>query len=169
MSVGLLILRLVVGLTLAAHGSQKLFGWFGGGGIRGTAPVMEHLGFRPGHVHAFLAGLGEVGAGLCLALGLFTPLAAAVAVAVMLVAGVRAHRPSGFFVQNGGFEYVLVLGATGLSLAFIGPGTLSLDYGLGLSWSGVPWGLLALAVGVLGAGFHLLTTRRSAPQPVRPA
>src|SRR5258708_12780988 len=79
MAIGLLIMRLVFGLTMAAHGSQKLFGWFGGGGIAGTAPFMEQLGFRPGRLHAALAGLTEAGGGLVLALGPFPPPGAAAA------------------------------------------------------------------------------------------
>src|SRR6267143_1752562 len=89
MSIGILILRLVVGLTLAAHGAQKLFGWFGGYGLTGTGGFLEQLGFVPGRRHALLAGLAETGAGLLLALGLLTPLAAAVALSVMVVLGVR--------------------------------------------------------------------------------
>src|SRR5580765_1870434 len=98
MDLGLLILRVVVGLTLAAHGSQKLFGWFGGYGLAGTGSFLEQLGFRPGRVQAFLAGAAEAGGGLLLAAGLFTPLAAAAIVAVMFVAIVSVHWPKGFFV-----------------------------------------------------------------------
>ncbi len=76
---------------------------------------------------------------------------------------------NGFFVQNGGIEYTLVLGVSALSLAFTGPGTLSLDYALGISWSGAPWGVFALALGALGGGFHIFASRRSTPQPARQA
>ena len=119
MTIGLLILRLVFGITMAAHGSQKLFGWFGGGGIAGTAPFMEQLGFRPGRLHAVLAGLTEAGGGLMLAVGLLTPLAAAMIVSVMFVATVTVHLAKGFFLQNGGYEYTLAL-ATG-ALAWHSP------------------------------------------------
>jgi putative oxidoreductase len=169
MSIGLFLLRLVVGLTFAAHGGQKLFGWFEGGGIGATASAMEQMGFRPGRLNAFLSGLAEFGAGLALALGLFTPVAAGVAVAVMLVAGVGVHLRNGFFLQKGGVEYVLVLGVSALSLAFTGPGTLSLDHALGISWSGAAWGVFALALGGLGGGFHIFASRRSPPQPARQA
>src|SRR5689334_19175150 len=132
MDIGLLLLRFAAGLTLAAHGAQKLFGWFGGYGLDGTGGFMEALGFVPGRRHAFLAGLAETAGGLLLALGLATPAAAAIVFAVMLVATVTVHVKKGFFVSNGGYEYNLVLGLSGLSVAFTGPGTFSLDAILGL-------------------------------------
>jgi putative oxidoreductase len=159
MSIGLLILRLAVGLTLAAHGSQKLFGSFGGGGIGGTAPFMEQLGFRPARLHAFLAGLSEVVGGLFLAVGLLTPLASAIVVAVMFSAAMSVHAHSGFFAQKGGYEYVFILAASALAVAFTGPGALSVDYLIGLSWSGPFWGLAALLVGLAGGGVSLLSRR----------
>jgi putative oxidoreductase len=164
MSIGLLIVRLVVGLTLAAHGAQKLFGWFGGGGIAGTGAGLEHLGFRPGRVQAALAGVIEVGGGLFVAAGLLTPAAAASVVAVMIVAAVSAHLRNGFFAQNGGFEYAFVLGAVALGLAFTGPGSLSVDHALGLSLSGLTWGTAALIAGLVG-GTVPLATRQRAAQP----
>src|SRR5438876_11448049 len=97
MSIGLLILRLVVGLSLAAHGAQKLFGWFGGHGIAGTGQFLEQLGFRPGRPHAVQAGLAELVGGLFLATGFLTPAAAAAVVAVMVVAAVSVHVKKGFF------------------------------------------------------------------------
>lgn len=167
MSIGLLILRLVVGLTLAAHGTQKLFGWFGGYGLSGTGQFLEQLGFRPGRLQAALAGTAELLAGLFLAAGFLTPAAAAAVFAVMLVAAVSVHLKSGFFAHNGGYEYTLVLGGTALALAFTGPGALSLDQALGISWSGEAWGLAALAAGLIGGGVPLLarhTTKPSAAQ-----
>src|SRR5258707_14810929 len=104
MSVGLLILRRVVGLGLAAHGAQKLFGWFGGYGIAGTGQFFEQLGFRPGRLHAVQAGLAEGFGGLFLAAGFLTPAAAAVLVAGMLVAAVAAPLQGGFFLQKSGDE-----------------------------------------------------------------
>ncbi|HVJ27733.1 MAG TPA: DoxX family protein, partial [Vicinamibacterales bacterium] len=95
MEIGLLLIRAVVGLTMAAHGAQKLFGWFGGYGLEGTGGFLEQLGFRPGRRHAFMAGLVETGGGLFLALGLLTPFAAAAIVAVMLVAAVTVHLKGG--------------------------------------------------------------------------
>jgi putative oxidoreductase len=156
MNIGLLILRAAIGLTLAVHGSQKLFGWFGGGGITGTGSVMEMLGFRPGRLHAILAGLTEFGGGLFLAAGFLTPLAASAVIGVMTVAAVSAHWGKGFFLQNGGFEYTFVLAASALGIAFAGPGALSLDRALAISWSGARWGLAALVLGLATSGLQLL-------------
>ncbi len=162
MSIGLLILRLVVGLSLAAHGAQKLFGWFGGYGLTGTGKFLEQLGFRPGRVQAALAGIAEVLGGQFLAAGFLTPAAAAAVVAVMLVAAVSVHLKNGFFAPSGGYEYTLVLGAAALALAFTGPGVLSLDHALGIAWSGGISGLAALATGLIGGAVPLLA-RKTAP------
>jgi putative oxidoreductase len=162
MSIGLLILRLVVGLGLAAHGAQKLFGWFGGHGLEGTGQFLEQLGFRPGRLHAVQAALAEFLGGLFLAAGFLTPAAAAAVVAVMLVAAVSVHLKGGFFAQNGGYEYALMLGAGALALAFTGPGELSLDQALGIDWSGPRWGVAALAAGLIGGALPLLARRAGA-------
>jgi putative oxidoreductase len=159
MSFGLLILRLVVGLTLAAHGAQKVFGWFGGYGLAGTGQFLEQLGFRPGRVQAALAGTAELVGGLFLAAGFLTPAAAAAIVAVMLVAAVSVHIKKGFFATNGGYEYTLVLAGAALALAFTGPGAFSLDQALGISWSGDAWGLASLAAGLIGGALPLLARK----------
>ena len=150
-----LLLRLTVGLTLAAHGGQKLFGWFGGPGLDAIGKGFETLGFYPGKRHALMAGLVETGAGLLLALGFVTPLAAAGVFAVMLVAAVSAHVKQGFFASSGGFEYTLVLGLAGLTVAFTGPGALSLDALLGYSLSGTLPGVAMLFVGLVGGAIQL--------------
>jgi putative oxidoreductase len=127
---GLLLLRLGTGGVLAAHGAQKLFGWFGGHGIEGTGQFMESVGYAPGRPSATAAGLAETGGGTLLALGLATPAAGAAAAGAM--AGASAvHAPNGFFNMEGGYEYAatLALAATGLAVA--GPGRLSLDHALG--------------------------------------
>src|SRR5687767_6036829 len=115
MAIALLILRLVVGLTLAAHGAQKLFGWFGGYGLTGTGGFLEQLGFFPGRRNAFLAGLAELSGGLLLALGFATPLAATLIISVMFVAIATVHLKNGFFNSNQGFEYNLTLAVVALS------------------------------------------------------
>ena len=161
MDLGLVILRSVVGLTLAAHGVQKLFGWFGGYGLDGTGQFMETLGFHPGRRHAALAGLTETGGGVLLALGLLTPLGAALSASVMLVATITVHLKAGFFAAGGGYEYNLVLAAAALSVAFSGPGAFSLDALLGYSFSGTLWGIGAIAVAVVGAVAQL--AQRQAP------
>jgi putative oxidoreductase len=162
MDIGLLLLRLVVGLTLAAHGAQKLFGWFGGGGLEPAGQALATLGFQPGRRHAFMAGLVEAGGGLSLALGFLTPLGAALAFSVMLIATVSVHIKHGFFNTSGGYEYNLVLGVAGLTVAFTGPGALSLDAVLTLSVNGGLWGVAAFFVGLAG-GVIQLVRRRSAP------
>ncbi|GAA3495873.1 DoxX family membrane protein [Streptomyces prasinosporus] len=127
---GLLLLRLGTGGVLAAHGAQKLFGWFGGGGVEGTGQFMETIGYAPGKASARAAGLAETGGGVLLALGLATPAAGAAAAGAM--AGAAAvHTPSGFFAQEGGYEYAAMLGLTAAGLAVAGPGRLSLDHALG--------------------------------------
>jgi putative oxidoreductase len=157
-----LIVRLVTGITLAAHGSQKLFGWFGGGGIAGTTPFFERLGLRPGRLHAALAGLAETAGGLLLAAGLLTPFAAAAILGVMVVAVGSVHWGKGFFLNTGGFEYNLALAAGALAVAFTGPGAISLDRALAISWSGNFWGLAALVLGLLGGAGELFA-RTPAP------
>ncbi|MEU2774197.1 DoxX family membrane protein [Streptomyces sp. NPDC007162] len=128
--VGLLLLRLGTGGVLAAHGAQKLLGWFGGGGIAGTGQFMESVGYAPGKQSAMAAGLAEAGGGTLLALGLATPAAGAAAAGAM--AGAAAlHMPNGFFAQEGGYEYAASLGLTAAGLAVTGPGRLSLDHALG--------------------------------------
>ena len=163
-SIGLLLLRAVLGLTLAAHGAQKLFGSFGGPGLKGAAVVMEQLGFTPGRRNALAAGLFEFGGGLLLVLGAATPVAAAVSFSVMIVAGVSAHLKGGFFLQNHGYEYTLVLGLAALSLAFTGPGPLSLDALFGVDFAGASLGVAALIAGIAGAAVQLAT--RHVPAPV---
>lgn len=127
---GLLLLRLGTGGVLAAHGAQKLFGWFGGHGIEGTGQFMESVGYSPGKASATAAGLAEAGGGALLALGLATPAAGAAAAGAM--AGASAvHAPNGFFNAEGGFEYAATLGLAATGLAVAGPGRLSLDHAIG--------------------------------------
>jgi putative oxidoreductase len=150
MEIGLFIIRLAIGLTLAAHGAQKLFGMFGGYGVAGTGGFFESIGFRPGRHLALVAGLGETVGGLALAIGLFTPFAAAVALATMIVA-ITVHLEKGFFAQSGGYELPLILAAVTAAIAFTGPGALSLDGALGNSFEGAKWGAIALGLAVAGA------------------
>src|SRR5688572_16123053 len=111
MELGLLLIRAAVGLTLAAHGAQKLFGAFGGYGLAGTGGWLEGLGFKPGRRSAEMAGAAELIGGLMFAFGLLTPLAAAAMIGVMTVAAIAAHRPQGFFNTAGGYEYPFVIAA----------------------------------------------------------
>src|SRR5436305_2023890 len=127
MNLGLLILRLVVGLLLAGHGAQKLFGWFGGHGLSGTASFFDQLGLKPGHLHARAAGVLELGGGILLALGLLTPFASMAVIGVMTAAVITVHGRKGPWVTDGGFEYNAVLAAVAFALAALGAGEWSLD------------------------------------------
>src|SRR5688572_4533918 len=133
LDLGLLLLRLLVGLTLAAHGAQKLFGMFNGGGLQGTGGWLESIGFRPGRRQALLAGGSELVGGLLLCLGLITPLAAAIVIGVMVVAGAAGHGGKGFFITRGGWEYCLVLAGMAAAVAFTGPGDWSVDRLIGFA------------------------------------
>ena len=154
MSTGLLILRIVIGLLLAAHGAQKLFGWFGGYGIAGTGGWLESIGFKPGKAMAVVTGLAELAGGLALAVGLLTPLAAAVVVGTMTVAA-WTHLSSGLWATNGGYELPLVYGVVGAALAFTGAGDFSIDNALGLTF-GTGYAVAAIALGLVAAGVTIL-------------
>ncbi|MBW3562437.1 MAG: DoxX family protein [Actinobacteria bacterium] len=146
MEIGPLLLRVVIGLLFIGHGTQKLFGWFGGHGIEGTVGFYEQLDYPKPRFMAIVAGATEAGSGLLLTLGLFTPLAAAGIIGVMINAAVTAHADNGLWSTNGGYEYNLVLATAAATLAFTGPGSLA------LSQTGGPvWGLAAIALAVLAA------------------
>lgn len=162
MDTGLLIARVVLGLLMAAHGTQKLFGWFGGYGLAGTGGFFEQLGFRPGRFFAATAGSTEVVGGLLVAAGLLGPLGPALIVSVMVVAIATVHWAHGLFAQNNGIETPLLYAAGAVALALTGPGAYSLDALLRLSWSGeIAW--IALALGVLG-GMANLAIRKTNPE-----
>lgn len=166
---GLLGLRLGIGGTLAAHGAQKLFGWFGGAGLDKTAVMFDQIGFRPGKVNAIAAGLGEAGGGAPLAAGFGTPGAGAAVAGTMIVAS-SMHASNGFFSGNGGLEFPALLGTGALALALTGPGTLSLDHVLGHRLNRNWMRTLALAA-VLPAAFTVISKRRRtlAAMSARPA
>jgi putative oxidoreductase len=167
MKIGRLLLRLTVGGLFVGHGTQKLFGSFGGHGLDATANMFESLGMRPGRRNAIAAGVAEAGGGAALAAGFATPLAAATLTSVMLTAINRVHLKNGPWVTNGGYEYNAVLIAAVIALTEVGPGDLSLDHLLGTERSGPAWALLALAAGAAGAaGAHYLA--ESHPVPPEP-
>lgn len=165
MAAALLIARIIIGLGLFAHGAQKLFGWFGGYGIKGTGGFMESLGFRPGSLFATAAGLGEAGGGLLTGLGLGGPIGPALIVMVMLVAIFSVHAPKGYWASNGGYELNASIIAAALAIGFAGPGTFSVDgaFGIdGIFTDQTRW--LAFGVAVVLAILNLAVRR-----PVRSA
>lgn len=124
---GLLIIRVIVGLYFAAHGTQKAFGWFGGGGPAGTGAFFEQIGIKPGKPMALLAGLGELLGGILFLLGFLTPLAALFIIIPMIIAIKTVHGKNGLFSDKGGIEYNLVLIAVALGIALSGAGSISVD------------------------------------------
>jgi putative oxidoreductase len=171
MNLGLLALRVIVGLLFIGHGTQKLFGWFGGPGLETTGGFFEQLGLPHGKRQAALAGLAEAGSGLLLALGLLTPLATAMVTATMLVAVAKVHFAKGLWNTNGGYEFNLVLAAAAFAVAAIGAGKWSLDHLLKLHVAGTGWGLAALGAGLLAGVLALVAARFEASRrhpPVHP-
>ena len=149
---GILIVRVFFGLAIAAHGAQKLFGWFGGYGIKRTGGFFETIGFRPGAVFAAAAGSSEMGGGLLLTLGLLTPFGAAAVLSAMLVAMVSVHLRNGFFAAGNGIEMPFLYAIAALGIAFTGGGAISLDTLLGLSFLAEPYLITVLvALAFVGA------------------
>lgn len=142
---GLLLIRVVLGVTMAAHGYNK---FFGGGRIPGTAGWFDSMGMRPGKVHAVLAASTEMGAGLLFAAGLLTPFAAAGITALMIVAAYTVHMKNGFFIVKSGYEYNLILAVVAIGIATVGPGQWALDHAIGISDSLSGWTGLAISAGV---------------------
>jgi putative oxidoreductase len=169
LSIGLLLLRVVLGLTVAAHGAQKLFGWFGGPSLEGFSGALEKLGIRPSRPWAVVAGLAEFGGGLLLALGLFTPLAALVVAGGMLVAVFTVHWPKGFWNAKGGLEFPFLIAVAAVALALTGPGAISLDnlFGVALPEPGTMMiGGVIVLLGVIAAiaGSRLQLAGRGKPE-----
>lgn len=160
--VALLLVRIVLGGTMIAHGVNH---WLGGGKIAGTAGWFGGLGLRRPILQAWLSVLTEIAAGALLILGLLTSFAAAAVISVMLVAGLLAHRTNGFFVFKEGYEYVLVLGVVALALGILGPGWLSLDHAGGITITGWAGGGVALILGVVATGGLLAAFYRPQPAP----
>ncbi len=147
MNVGLLAVRVVVGLLIAGHGSQKLFGWFGGPGVAGTSRNFESLGYPSTRHMAVLAGLSEFVGGLLLAFGLLTPLASAAIIGTMLNTIVAVHVGKGPWAMKGGWELELTYAVVAATVAFAGPGRYSLDRAFGWGLAGNGWGAAAAVVG----------------------
>jgi putative oxidoreductase len=168
MKIARVLLRIIVGGLFAGHGTQKLFGWFGGHGPDATGQMFEGIGMRPGRRNALAAGAAEAGGGAALALGFATPVASSALIATMLTAINRVHLKNGPWSTNGGYEYNLVLIAAVLALTELGPGTPSLDEALGIERSGPRWALAALATGMTGAVGAHLAAEAHAPAPPPP-
>lgn len=165
-SLGLAVLRGVVGGLFIGHGSQKLFGSFGGHGLAATASGFEQMGLRPGRQMATAAGASELVGGSLLALGASTPLASAMLSGTMATAIEKVHRRNGVWVTNGGFEYNVVMMAAVFALADTGPGRLSLDHLRGRERRGVHWALAQLAAGLAGSAAVAALASRNAPEQV---
>jgi len=164
--VALALVRVVVGVTMMRHGYNH---WRGGGKIAGTGRWFAGLGLKHGELQAWMSVVTELGAGFLLIVGLFTPLACAAIISVMLVAGLLAHRKNGFFVFKDGYEYVLLIAAVCLVLGATGPGRLSVDNAIGLhldGWAGVG---IALGLAVVAVAGLLATFYRPAPKKPEPA
>jgi putative oxidoreductase len=165
MALALLILRVVVGMTLIFHGTQKLFGWFGGSGLTQVMQGFAKQGFKPVWLWVSLVILGEVGGGLSVATGFLTPLGAAGIFGAMFMATFKSHWKKGFFASRGGYEYALVLMTVSLALGLIGPGNYSLDSLFGiLATSPILFIVLAVAAVLVDLiGIYITRTVRIAP------
>jgi putative oxidoreductase len=163
LSLGLLLVRIVIGLIMAAHGAQKLLGWFGGYGLRGTGEFFVQLGFQPGPAFAAAASISEIVSGLLVAFGFLGPIGPALMVSVMIVAAMSVHWEHGLFAANNGIELPLLYGVAALGIALTGFGQYSLDSWLGIAGH-VPltttW--IALALGIIGGFANLAVRRRPA-------
>jgi putative oxidoreductase len=161
---GILFLRVVVGSVFFAHGAQKLFGWWGGGGLRGTAGWLDSTGFRPPLVMAVMVALSE-SSGALLVVGVATPLVALALAATMVVAVGTAHWKNGFWSGKGGYEFNLVLWSAAVAIAAIGPGRFSIDRLLGWDGniSGLWWGIAVLTLSLAGGLLILASRQKPAP------
>jgi putative oxidoreductase len=157
---GLLVLRLVVGLTFAAHGAQKAFGWWAGPGYPGWTGALQGMGWRPAPLWALISVGAELVAGLLLALGFLTPLASAALIGQSVVIVFSVHWQKGFWNSKGGWEFPTSLAAGAIAICLIGPGAISLDAALGLAFM-QPIRMVLVALGLLG-GFGALAVKRLA-------
>jgi putative oxidoreductase len=166
MSLGRVILRSTVGGLFVGHGTQKLFGWFGGPGIGGVTGMFSQIGLHPPKAHAYAAGVAETGGGAALVLGAGTPLAGSVLIATMLTAIRTVHGKNGPWATSGGWEYNAVLIAACVAIAEVGPGSPSVDAAADNdAMSGPRWAALSLALGALGAAGAAAISSALAPAP----
>jgi putative oxidoreductase len=164
MKLGRLAARLFIGGLFVGHGTQKLFGWFGGPGPEGTAETMEKLEMRPARADALLAGASEAGGGAMFAAGFLTPLAGTALIATMITAIRKVHLQRGFWNTQGGYEFNLTLIAAILAMIDGGPGPISIDRALGIDDTGHGWALAALAAGAAGSTVAIQAAKRLAAE-----
>jgi putative oxidoreductase len=170
MKIGLLAARVVIGGLFVGHGTQKLFGWFGGPGLEGTEQMMGQLQMRPSRVNAIAAGVSESAGGALLIVGAATPLAASSLIGTMLTAIRKVHQPQGVWATEGGWEYNAVLIASLVALIDAGPGDLSVDAAVGHEEWGPVWALGGLAAGAAASSAAIYLGRRAGtPQDATPA
>jgi putative oxidoreductase len=170
LALGLLLLRLVIGLIVAAHGAQKLFGWWGGPGMTGWTGAMKRMRIRPAVPWAWTSALAELLGGLGFALGLLTPLPSLAIAGSMLVAIALVHWPKGFWATKGGFEFNLSILAAVLAVALVGPGAYSLDAAIGLHLPEPPALIVGTIAMLVGVGVALGTrAAQPAPEPTAQA
>jgi|ERR1035437_7605760 putative oxidoreductase len=155
-SIGLLIVRLAVGLTISAHGTQKVFGWFGGPGIKGFTGMTQSLNLRPARAWAWMAALSELLGGLLIATGLLNPIGSLVVMGTMMVAIGTVHLSKGFFASNGGYEFPLLIMLSSLAIAFMGPGVISVDGLLGINLPEPATFIIGLILVALGATYAVI-------------
>jgi putative oxidoreductase len=164
MRIGRLLARLFVGSLFFAHGTQKLFGWFGGPGLDGASRMMDSLEMKPGRRNAIAASVSETAGGAMLAAGALTPVAATALIGTMLTAIRKVHLEKGFFASQGGYEFNLTLVAALLALIDGGPGPISVDGALGLECTGSGWALASLAAGAGGSALAIAAGEHRAGQ-----
>jgi putative oxidoreductase len=166
LSLGLLVLRLVVGLTMAGHGAQKMFGWWGGPGMKAWTEGMTRMRIRPAVPFAWLAALAELGGGLLFAFGFLSPLGTLAIISTMLVAIATVHWPNGFWNSKRGYEFNLTLIAASVAVGLAGPGTYSVDQALGFHLPEPITFLIGTVAVVLGvAGMLAMRSPKPAAQP----
>jgi len=162
MRVGRLVARTVIGSLFVGHGTQKLFGWFGGPGLEGTEQMMGALQMRPARANAYAAGLSETAGGALLIAGAATPLAASSLIGTMITAIRKVHQPNGPWAAQGGWEYNAVLVAALVGLIDAGPGELSVDAALGREEWGPAWAVAGLGLGAAASAFAITRGRQVA-------
>jgi putative oxidoreductase len=165
MKLGRLLARIVIGTLFVGHGTQKLFGWFGGPGLEKTTAMMDSLEMRPGRRNAVLASASETFGGALIAAGALTPLAAAALIGTMITAIRTVHLRKGFWNANGGYEFNLALIAALVALVDGGPGGLSIDSALGIEETGAGCAVAALAAGAIGSTVAMKLGARTSAEP----